>query len=59
MLKDEIINKIVTISGFNKNKITLLESKRSNKNIYILDYHIFEYEKELYILDNNKLKKGK
>jgi hypothetical protein len=51
-LKDDIVKK----TGFKKSKIELHNSKRSNKNIPVLDQHEFVYERKSYILIGNDLK---
>ncbi len=54
-LHDFIIDEISEITSFDKNKITLLISKRSNPVVPLIDYHEFTYNKNQYILNKGFL----
>lgn len=53
-LNEEFQKEISQKTGFDKNKIDLRISKRTNSEK--IDYHEFEYEGKIYILKKDKLK---
>lgn len=56
-LSDFIKEEISSKTGFDLKKIILKESIKTNKNKEHLDQHIFTYENQTYILDEQGLKK--
>ncbi len=54
---DNYLREIIsTKTGFDKDKIKLIKSKKSKNSSVDLDYHNFKYQSKIYILNKDNLK---
>lgn len=54
---DNYLREIIsTKTGFDKDKIKLIKSKKSKNSSVDLDYHKFKYQSKIYILNKDNLK---